>query len=294
MRNALYYNYGISISELYKKEDCYYFEYNNYNYIIVKHQFTYEELESKFYMSQYLYRNGVPVNLIIKTNNQKLQFIYDNVAYILMKKNYDSSLKEISMNDIISFNNSGIWKKENISYAKIWSEKIDYIEYQVSEMAKQYEIIRDSVSYFIGLAENAITLCSEINADICCVSHIKFSSNPEEFYNPLNFMIDIRIRDISEYFKHMINLKKFNLSLFSCGTEVLGINEIILVYSRILFPNYYFDLVEECLIDEKKDYKLKYIIDNIKYIEEQLQQIYSLLNYLPIIEWLNINKLPNK
>lgn len=286
MRNALYYNYGISISDIHKNNFYHYFFYNEEKYIIIQHDLIYKDLEKKYYMSQYLYKNGVKVNTIIKTNKDKLEFIYDEHKYVLMKINYDTTINMIRLDDIINFNNIGIWYRDENQYFKIWSDKIDYIEYQVSEMGKEYEYIRDSISYFIGIAENAISLSKNILVDIYCISHIKFSLEPFEFYNPLNFMVDVRIRDIAEYFKKLILEEKFNLVLFFSGIEGLSKNEVSLLYIRMLFPNYYFDLIEECLLDEKNDYKIKDIIKNIPYFEKQMVDIYSLLDYLPYIEWI--------
>lgn len=36
----------------------------------------------------------------------------------------------------------------------MWVQKIDYFEYQVSQMGKKYPVIRESSIYYVGLAES--------------------------------------------------------------------------------------------------------------------------------------------
>ena len=289
MRNALYYNYGISISEVYKKS-YYYFCYEGMKYIIFKHNLNSEELTQKYNMAMYLQQKGLKVHTIIKTNDNQLGFVFDKYQYVLMRmeEGYEDT---VSLDEIINFNNLGLCNKIDVSYFKMWTEKLDYIEYQVSQLAKDYEYIRDSVSYFIGLAETAIALSKNVTSNIFSISHIKFSNVASEFYNPLNFIIDFRIRDISEYLKKMIIDRQFNLVLFLCVIDGLNKDEVTLLYVRMLFPNYYFDALEECLIDQKGEDQIRAIIKNVEYIETQLKAIYDIIEYIPQIEWLEKSTL---
>ena len=94
-------------------------------------------------------------------------------------------------------------KKKN--WTKIWSDKNDYLEFQISELGKKHPIIRESFSYYIGLAETAIALTNEVqNNEITYVySHKRINRDDTllEFYNPLNITVDARVRDIAEYLK---------------------------------------------------------------------------------------------
>ena len=43
----------------------------------------------------------------------------------------------------------------------MWIRKIDYFEYQISQFGKKYPIIRESFNYYVGLAENGISLLNK-------------------------------------------------------------------------------------------------------------------------------------
>ena len=57
------------------------------------------------------------------------------------------------------------------SWASLWSAKLDYFEYQVSELGKDKPLILDSFSYYLGLGENAI---SYLLVNILLVRMIEF------------------------------------------------------------------------------------------------------------------------
>lgn len=288
MRNALFYKYGLSISDIYRKDNYYYFFYDDLKYIVMSHDYTYKDLEFKLYLADYLKYYGIRVHSVLKTKDGNWDFLYEEKNYILMCLNYDwQNEQQITLDEIITFSNKTFLHHKPISYAQIWSEKIDYIEYQMREMGKDYNLIRDSIAYFIGLGENAITLSSFGKSDIYCVSHNKLSLDPLYFYNPLTFIIDMRIRDIAEFFKRLMLEKKIQPSLFMIGIEGLNDEEIILLYARLLFPNYYFDLVEDCLLDGKEEKQIKEVIKNRVYFEKNFVWLYDLLGFLPPIEWLD-------
>lgn len=286
MKNALYYYYGISASNIYKNDRFYHFILNDRKYILYKHDLSYEQLEKAYHLCYYLLKYNIPVHQMIKTKMGSYDIDYNGVKYVLMLINFDTDKKEVTLDDVIDFSNKSIVQDTPISYAKVWSEKVDYIEYQVSEMGKGYDYIRDSLGYFIGLAENAIFLNRYTSDGVCSIGHKKMSVDPYSFYNPLNLVIDSRIRDVAEYFKIQILHRKFNPSVFLICTNELNNNEKLLLFDRILFPNYYFDLIERCLLEEKSDCDIKKIIGNVTYFEEQLKYVYETLPNTPTIEWI--------
>jgi len=286
MRNVVYYYYGINISDIYKNENYYHFNIDGSKYILFKNMLGMEQLNTLYNISQMLFHNGVPMHTIIKTRNGNYNIEYNGINYVLMKVNFDLEVKNIILDDIIDFSNKSIMRNTPINYIDVWSRKIDYIEYQISEMGKDYPEIRDSIAYFIGLAETAISINYQIKSEICSIGHKKMSKDPHMFYNPLNLVIDNRVRDVAEFFKIELCEKNFNCSIFLNCINGLSNNELLIMFSRIIFPNYYFDLVEKCLLDGISDVNIKKVVDNIAYFEEELKYIYYLLPSRPIIEWI--------
>ena len=157
-------------------------------------------------------QNGCIVNQIILNKDSSPITIINNIPFVLLKINHITQNDNI-INDIFYIQNHTY----NINFDKIllrddwiklWTEKIDYYEYQISQLGKKYPILCNSLSYFIGIGENAISYLinnQSKSTKRLVVSHrrIDMSENISEFYNPLNFIIDCRSRDIAEYIKNI-------------------------------------------------------------------------------------------
>ena len=118
-----------------------------------------------------------------------------------------------------------------------------------------------------------------------------FNSTLYDLYNPLNFIVDTKVRDIAEYLKdcffHNHDIRDeiqyfLNYSHLQC-------NDYQLLFARFLFPSYYFDCYEK-IIDHGWDEKnlLPIILKNKDY-EIILKQIYETISYhcqIPEIFWL--------
>ena len=176
----------------------------------------------------------------------------------------------------------------------LWVKKIDYIEYQVSQFGKNAPNIRFSINYYIGMAETAISLVSNIkNYNYLTISHkrINFKDKYSGMYNPLNFILDIRVRDVSEYYKEKFFHDNVLISELITNIADYKMNsmEALLFFARLLFPTYYFDCYQEVLfggIDEKE------IVRYINKAEEYqlfLKEVYLFLRQyydIPDIEWI--------
>ena len=63
-----------------------------------------------------------------------------------------------------------------------------------------------------------------------------------------------------------------------------------LLYSRLLFPSYYFDVYDSVMNKDLSDEALLDITDKIDEYEDFLLEIYNYLNkflHIPEIEWIN-------
>ena len=107
-------------------------------------------------------------------------------------------------------------------------------------------------------------------------------------------MIDIKIRDICEYFKSQA-FKNENLILDIkeyLNKSVLTTEECQLFFIRLIYPTFYFDEFEKIMNNDLSDDSIKKYIDERKKYENIIKKTYQLLadmSKLPNIEWLNVS-----
>ena len=288
MKNALNYYYNLNVENIHQKNKNYYFKVNNLQYMLL--ECVNEEISDIYSLNIYLTKN-YPFYKIILNKENKIITLINETNYILMEIN--NSIKELNVNEIIKINNISIVnfnKLRRDNWYTLWTNKIDYFEYQINQIGKKYPIIRESFNYYIGLAETAISLIKSINNEdmYLSLSH-KRINNAFDLYNPLNLIIDVRIRDICEYFKFCFfenkNIFK-ELELF-LNYNKLSYNESVYFLARMLFPTYYFDLYEKIIANEVKEEEIKKIISKVDKYEKLLKYIYlNFKNNNLYIEWL--------
>ena len=288
MKNVLNYYYNLNIENIHQKNKNYYFKVNNLQYMLL--ECVNEEINDIYSLNVYLTKN-YPFYKIILNKDNKVITIINETNYILLEIN--NNIKELNLNEIIKINNISIVnfnKLKRDNWYTLWTNKIDYFEYQINQIGKKYPIIRESFNYYIGLAETAISLIKSINNEsiYLSLSH-KRINNVFDLYNPLNLIIDVRIRDICEYFKFCFfenkNIFK-ELELF-LNYNKMSYNESVYFLARMLFPTYYFDLYEKIIANEVKEEEIKKIISKVDKYEKLLKYIYlNFKNNNLYIEWL--------
>lgn len=299
MKNALNYYYDLnptSIHQINKEYRCY---VGQEEYLLTTYEKTEEELNEIYELSNRLLQNGIPCHQILLNNQNQIITPINKEKYILMKIFVES--RNINVEDIKYFSSMVINDKQFIwinksNWYKLWTQKIDYLEYQVSQFGKKYPLIRESFNYYIGLSETAISLLGTINLSQeprLVVSHRRIKKNDStlEFYNPLNFILDYRVRDFSEYMKEKFfsegySFKQLEYDLYNYKYSP---EEYLLLFSRMFLPTYYFDCYEQIIFanGEQKDI-LKITSKNHKYLEF-LRQIYLIIKgytIIPEVEWI--------
>ena len=141
--------------------------------------------------------------------------------YILLKvlANSEQVSKKIDLDDIIYFSKSYVFQKNNNmakkSWIDLWSVKTDYIEYQINQFGIKYPIISEGASYYIGMAENAISYLvnNKLNEELTYyIAHRRLSINSTlyDLYIPINFIVDYSVRDVCEFAKNVFfdNIEK--------------------------------------------------------------------------------------
>ena len=293
MKNTINYYYNLNINTIHQKEKNYYFKVDNKNYLLLKCT-NIEEPDDIYRLNIYL-SQILPVHrIVLNANNEAITKINDS-NYLLLE--LFSNNNKINLNNIIELSNIripfSVDKLRRNDWYNLWIKKIDYFEYQLSQIGKKYPLIRESFNYYIGLAENAIILVNNIdfNNIPLGLSHRRITNMSFNLYNPLNIVIDARIRDVCEYFKFCF----FNNIDISMELELylsynsFNIDEVNLFLARMLFPTYYFDLYEKIIDNEIDESEIKKVIIKADNYEKILKQVYYHFKNNQInIEWLEI------
>ena len=299
MKNAIKYYYNLSADNIHQYKNEYKFTNNNKEYILYPYIYTLEELEEKYQLQIYINSLGIYSHKIIKNNGNELLTIINNKRYVLIEIQNENRI--INSNDISIFLNIQVNPERfnninRINWYKLWENKIDYIEYQISQFGKKYPIIRESIDYYIGIAENCISLLSDIETSLitisCMHNRITQKTNTIEFYNPVNFIIDKRVRDIGEYLTNKLYEETDIIIIINniLTHNFFSNDEIFLLFIRILYPSNYFDICEKIIETNTEQDKLIKLLSKIEIYENNIKQIYKNIKKMitvPEIEWLS-------
>lgn len=303
MKNTINYYYNISVEDFIKTDKDYYFYLNNEEYHLIVFSRPYEDVEPIYKLNIEMKKIGCLVHEIIINKDKQIVTIINDIPYVLLKlcryKNERVFLNDISYMQNMTFNIQFDKSLLRNDWVKLWSDKIDYYEYQISQLGKKYPILCDSLSYFIGLGENAISYIinnsKDDNNSMPIVSHkrIRINDGSFEFYNPLNFIIDSKVRDVAEYIKNCFVNDKLNFYEIKSYFNVSNFtsDEYMLLFSRLLFPTFYFDIYDEIINNSFNEERIIKIIDKTYEYEDVLFNIYKFIVYekriqLEPIEWI--------
>lgn len=278
MKNFIKYYYNLDIDDYQKKDNNIIFNVDNVYYELAEYNRNIEELMATYNI---LIMYNVYSHEIIPNKDNYVVTNYNNINYILLKKHmYDTN--SVTLNTIKNYDISiNVNKKSN--WKALWEQKLDYYEYQMSELGLKYKKLRDSFSYYSGLCECAINLLNYVNYDNVHmnIAHYRINKTIEEFMNPLNITIDNITRDIAEYLKNNWEYNvDFNLTR----------DEYMLLMARLLYPSYYFDMYDRVIKGEAEEKEIDSIIKKNNSFELFLIKTYKYLitkSDIPRIDWLH-------
>lgn len=216
----------------------------------------------------------------------------EKIFVLIEKKQIEKEIRKIN----ISKYEFKKLKIDNWNY--IWQRKIDYFEFQMLHIKGKYKIVDESFDYFIGLAENAISYLwinrlDNTNENTICRRRIDKDNN----YNPLNMVIDCPMRDVGEYLKLLFWTKSYDETKLRkiIKTIIMQNENVKILFARLLYPSYYFDIYEKIIQKEQKEKELINIINRIDEYEEYISKIYEIIkeDYKDInpIEWIKKSEL---
>lgn len=280
MINNISYYYNVVPKKLIKQNDDYYFECDT-NYVLKKYddnkiEMVYRYIQKLNYLKLYCHQ------IVLNKKNSPITLI-DNIPYVLIK--YTSN-KKMELNDVIFFN----YPLDNLinctDWKNLWIKKLNYFEYIVNQSEIKYPLLKESFSYFAGYTELAVSLLNNIEKDNARISiaHNRLDETIYTLYDPFNFIIDYKIRDICEYLKNKDNLFNYLDNVL----KVYNKNEISLFFIRMLYPSKYFDLFEQIIEGKKEEKEIKKIINNADDYDLMIKKLYhKILPYsnLPLIDF---------
>lgn len=304
MIDLIKFHFNLECKSIKEEGDTFCFSTNGIDFILYPFYRSNEELQDIYQIVEELKSADLPVHTFILNRDGKLITNIYEKNYVLLKIEDDKE-KEYNILDIINItNNLHLTKIKSQLYrnrwSELWSEKIDYFEYQVHELGKEKKVILNSFTYYVGLAENAISYVnnsikrhSNIEPKIAlCHKRMQFPNIAKEYFNPLTFIFDLNVRDIAEYiksaffqneeeawveFKAFMSIKEFNTFDYE------------MFYGRLLYPSYYFDIYEHIMNEKEEEETLIPYIKKASAYEEFLNRIYfEIAKILPIekIEWV--------
>ncbi len=296
MKNAIAYYYNLYSYDIHQNNDTYRFTINNNFYVLTP--CGRDELTQIYELYETLLKSGIPLHYIIPNTSNNLYTTINNIDYVLLQV-YNEYDKKISLQDITNFStlvsNIILENKIRQDWALLWGNKIDYFEYQVNQFGKKYPIIRESFSYYTGLAETGISLYRVVNnisaKQTVCHKRISTNSTMYDLYNPLNLVIDYKVRDTAEYFKDLfINEEDILESIISYfNWDYLTGYDCLIFFNRMFYPSFYFDEYERIIAGLDEEEKIKKILQKTEKYEMLLRNIYNYLSYninMPDIEWI--------
>ena len=301
MKNNIMYYYNLRIDNITQNNNNYYFTINNDNYCFTIYTRDIKESNEIYKLNKYMLSSNILVHEIIPNKDNYVVTIINNIPYILYKI-YINKNKQLNINELTYLSNytyqvDKILTRNN--WNVLWSTKIDYFEYQINQMGKKYPILVDTFAYFTGLAENAIsyvkytTLETQMEtSDNPVISHRKINNNIESLYNPLNIILDHKSRNIAEYIKLSFLNKNTNIyqeldSYFS--SNYYSEYGLRLLYARIIYPSFYFDMYEQIIQGLRKESDLLNIVSLLDDYELYLKEMYYYLkkyHNIPEIDWI--------
>ena len=284
MKNAINYYYNLVTYDIRHHGKKYRFKVDNDEYLLVLCEYNLDELEEIYKLDVFLLQMNVYVHQIVLNKDNQIITYINNEPYILMKILVKDT-REININDILLFQNLPMYeyfkalRKNN--WRDFWIQKIDYFEYQMSELGINFPILRDNFNYFIGITETAISLLYNFNYNSnLIIAHRRVTTNStlQDLYNPLNLIIDSRIRDVCEYFKSLFFNDTLDLIDIQNYFNITNLTreELYLFYARMLFPSFYFDMYEKIIYGSSEDKELLKITNKIETYQVSGKSFYTL------------------
>ena len=287
MKSTINYYYNLFPENVVHQKDFFYFWIKDEKFYFAP---LHNNKEQVLKIYKKLLEAKIKANNIVLNRDNNLVTLYKNREYALIRVNCLEN-EEVELENFFNL----VSNENPIEWGKIWSNKIDYYGYQVNQRALGKESILNSFSYYIGLAENAVEYYNMIEKKevLVGVQHRRlYAKNYEiNYYNPLNMVFDFNVRDLSEYIKFSFFYGEIKTDRLINYINKLNLNSTMmnLLFSRLLFPTYYFDAYDKVLNEENGDEEIIRIFKRAISYEKFIKDFYWFFVHthnLLKIDWL--------
>ena len=302
MKETLEYYYNLDIDNLEELDGKYHFKIENQDFFFVFYNRGLEELEDIIGVCNEMFLKGINVHEVIRNRDNSFLTKVNEYNYILFKVNnlseeYDIfDMVKISNKLVLNNNKSSLYRN---NWSSLWSDKIDFFEYQVRELGVEKNVVKSSFSYYVGLAENAISYVNNailkyggVSSGRIVLSHrrVFYPNYKLNYMNPLSFVFDLEVRDVAEYLKSMFFKKDIEYCLDELKSYLsirkLNIYEYHMFYARLLYPSYYFDVYDSVMNKNVNEEELVKIVKRSNDYEKFLKK-----TYLEISKYVRLDKI---
>lgn len=248
MKDTIKYYYGINVIEYNEKNEKILIRDEYRTYLLKK---TYKSESEITNLIDILNKNSFVYYKVIKNNLGEYLIEYKNGKYIL------SEIWECNKKIGLNFYKKRIGKVK-IELYSMWKNKIDSFRLIYEKNKVKYKEIKDLYLYYLGMAENALKMLNKyVEGEMLDVYLQHYRINKEiialNYFSIDEMVIDSRSRDVAEYCKKIFFEKETKIEVEDLMNfvkmEKYDEKEIYLLVIRLLYPNYFFDLVENELID---------------------------------------------
>lgn len=302
MKETLEYYYNLNIDNLEELDGKYHFKIENQDFFFVFYNRGLEELEDIIGVCNEMFLKGINVHEVIRNRDNSFLTKVNEYNYILFKVNnlseeYDIfDMVNISNKLVLNNNKSSLYRN---NWSSLWSDKIDFFEYQVRELGVEKNVVKSSFSYYVGLSENAISYVNNailkyggVSSGRIVLSHrrVFYPNYKLNYMNPLSFVFDLEVRDVAEYLKSMFFKKDIEYCLDELKSYLsirkLNIYEYHMFYARLLYPSYYFDVYDSVMNKNVNEEELVKIVKRSNDYEKFLK-----ITYLEISKYVRLDKI---
>lgn len=260
-------------STISKENNYYSISYQSYQY------FLYEVYDiEKVYFQASITKYDDDFYSFIYNRFHSLISEYDGHFYVLLlgkkKKNLDYNFSIRKYHSCIV----------SLQWYYQWIKRIEYIESYYSSIRGKNIIVDESIDYYLGLMELSIYLLRDYKDEkgIGCIQREKYQK--ELWHNPLNTMIDLKEREFGEYLKSIFwNNQYQSIDLKSFIYQNKDQYNFQFVLARVVYPNYYFDLLDEIVFFNGNPDKLKLIITRSEEFSSYFDMLFDIIHdFYPI------------
>jgi len=288
MKNLINYYYNMNIDNI--------AEYNNNHIVFYNNRIYYfrkiDDSLNIYFINQIINNNKYSFFSYKIINNIYNTYITksDNDNYVMLEIDQDYD-KTIDFTDMIMFYAKSENFLSNVNYKNnwkdLWINKIDYLnEYSIKNLLYKNNIY-SLYLYYSYLCESLFIYMNNIDVSLIkpsiCHRRMYFNIKKIDFYDPFNYMVDCKYRDIAGYIKSLYYINEDYISelKYFLNTNKLSYNEAKLFYSRIIYPSIFFDYYEEGI-----NAQYSYLPDEY---EKFIKKTYEIINsyvHIDNIDWL--------